>query len=315
MNAWLALALGLALLIAGAEVLIRGGAALALRLGLSALVVGLTVMAYGTSSPELVVSVQAATSGNSAISLGNVIGSNICNVLLILGLASLITPVSANAQVIRREVPIMIGATFLIAVMLLDGELGRIDGAILVSGVVLYTFLTVRDSRRQAAAHPEPESESGDGKKLGLGLAILYVVVGLGILVAGSDLFVNGAVQLASGWGVSQAVIGLTIVAIGTSLPELATSVVAALKNSADVAVGNVVGSNIFNILGILGTAALVQPMPTGDISKVDLGVMIAAAILFLPVIRLRGKVGRIEGATMLISYAAYTLWLVNQQG
>lgn len=312
MNPWLELAIGLGLLIAGAEVLIRGGAALALRLGLSALVVGLTVMAYGTSSPELMVSVQAATSDKSAISLGNVIGSNICNVLLILGFASLITPVSANAQVVRREAPIMIAATFMIAAMLLDGELGRIDGAILVTAVVVYTVLTIRDSRRAAAQNPE--LESGDAKSLGLGLATLYVLAGLGVLIFGSQLFVGGAVELASGWGVSEAVIGLTIVAIGTSLPELATSVVAAVKGDADVAVGNVVGSNIFNILGILGTTAVMKPMPTGDISKVDLGVMIAVAVIFYPLIRLRGKVGRIEGATMLISYAAYTMWLVNQQ-
>jgi cation:H+ antiporter len=313
MNPWLELAIGLGLLYFGAQTLIRGGAALALRLGLSALVVGLTVIAYGTSSPEMVVSVQAATTGNSAISLGNVIGSNICNVLLILGLAALIAPVSANAQVIRREVPIMIAASFIIAVMLLDGELGRIDGSILVTCVVVYTVLTIRDSRRMAAQNHE--SESNDIKSLGLGLATTYVIAGLGILIVGSQLFVGGAVELASGWGVSQAVIGLTIVAVGTSLPELATSVVAAFKGDADVAVGNVVGSNIFNIFGILGTAAVVQPMPTGDISKVDLGVMIAVAVIFYPLIRLRGKVGRIEGATMLISYAAYTLWLVNQQG
>lgn len=313
MNPWLELAIGLGLLIAGAEVLIRGGAALALRLGLSALVVGLTVMAYGTSSPELVVSIQAATSDKSAISLGNVIGSNICNVLLILGFASLITPVSANTQVVRREVPIMIAATFMIAAMLLDGELGRVDGAILVTTVVVYTVLTIRDSRRVAAQNPQPESD--DAKSLGLGLATLYVLAGLGVLIVGSQLFVEGAVELASGWGVSEAVIGLTIVAIGTSLPELATSAVAAIKGDADVAVGNVVGSNIFNILGILGTAAVVQPMPTGDISHVDLGVMIAVAVLFYPLIRLRGKVGRIEGATMLLCYAAYTIWLVNQQG
>ena len=262
MNPWLELAIGLGLLYFGAQTLIRGGAALALRLGLSALVVGLTVIAYGTSSPEMVVSVQAATTGNSAISLGNVIGSNICNVLLILGLAALIAPVSANAQIIRREVPIMIAASFIIAAMLLDGHLGRIDGAILVTCVIVYTVLTIRDSRRMSAQNPEPESN--DIKSLGLGLATTYVIAGLGILIVGSQLFVGGAVELASGWGVSQAVIGLTIVAVGTSLPELATSVVAAFKGDADVAVGNVVGSNIFNIFGILGTAALVQPMPTG---------------------------------------------------
>lgn len=313
MNPWLELIIGLGLLYVGAQTLIKGGAALALRLGISALVVGLTVIAYGTSSPEMVVSVQAASSGNSAISLGNVIGSNICNVLLILGLASLIAPVSANAQVIRREVPIMIVATFMVVAMLLDGVLGRIDGIILVSCVLLYTFLTIRDSRRQAAA--DANTADINHPPFGLGMATLYIIIGLGILVLGSQLFVDGAVELASGWGVSQAVIGLTIVAIGTSLPELATSVVAAVKGDADVAVGNVVGSNIFNILGILGTAALVQPLPTGDISKVDLGVMIAVAVVFYPLIRYRGQVGRVEGGAMLLSYAGYTIWLITQHG
>lgn len=313
MISWFALVIGLVLLIAGAEVLIRGGAALALRLGLSSLVVGLTVMAYGTSSPELVVSIQAAAEDKSAISLGNVIGSNICNLLLILGLASLIAPVSANAQVIRREAPIMIGATFLISAMLLDDVLGRVDGAILVSCVIIYTILTIRDSRRQAAEN-KTEAPS-DSETLGLGLATLYILGGLGILIIGSHLFVEGAVQLASGWGVSEAVIGLTIVAIGTSLPELATSVMAALKGSADVAVGNVVGSNIFNILGILGIAAVVKPMPAADITNVDLGMMITVALIFYLIIRLQGKVGQIEGGAMLLSYAGYTFWLITQHG
>lgn len=317
MNPWIALLAGLALLYFGAQELIRGGAALALRLGLSALAVGLTVIAYGTSSPEMVVSVQAATSGNGAISLGNVVGSNICNILLILGCAAVIAPVSAHVQVIRREIPVMIGASVLLAALLWDGTLGRFDGAALFAAVVAYTYLTLRDARRAHAASVEAEfkEELPDTKGLGPWAAAGLVAFGLGVLILGSNLFVDGAVRLAEGWGVSQGVIGLTIVAIGTSLPELATSVMASAKGESDVAVGNVVGSNIFNILGILGLASLIQPMDAAGIRHSDLLFMLAVAIVLLPLVRARGKVGRLEGVVMLAAYAGYTVWLVKGMG
>jgi len=314
---WIYLIIGLGLLYVGAQTLIRGGAALALRLGLSALAVGLTVIAYGTSSPEMVVSVQAALSGNGAISLGNVVGSNICNILLILGLAAAIAPVSAHVQVIRREIPVMIAATVLAMGLLWDGGLGRVDGVILLASVIAYTVLTLRDARRAHAAAVEREfkDELPATKGLGAWAAAGLVLLGLLILALGSHLFVDGAIRLASGWGVSQAVIGLTIVAVGTSLPELATSVVASVKGDSDVALGNVVGSNIFNLLGILGVAALLQPIDGSDISRVDLGVMLAAAVLLLPLVQARGKVGRLEGALMLATFAGYTWWLVGSVG
>lgn len=314
---WIYLIIGLGLLYVGAQTLIRGGAALALRLGLSSLAVGLTVIAYGTSSPEMVVSAQATLSGNGAISLGNVIGSNICNILLILGLAAAIAPVSAHVQVIRREIPIMIAASVLVMGLLWDGALGRLDGALLLAAVIAYTFLTLRDARRAHAASVEKEfkDEMPATRGLGAGAAAGLVVLGLGILILGSHLFVDGAVRLAQGWGISQAVIGLTIVAVGTSLPELATSVVASLKGDSDVAVGNVVGSNIFNLLGILGVAALLHPLDGTDISRIDLGVMLAAAVLLLPLAQVRGKVGRAEGILMLATYAGYTWWLVRAVG
>ncbi len=317
MNPWIALLAGLALLYFGAQELIRGGAALALRLGLSALAVGLTVIAYGTSSPEMVVSVQAAASGNGAISLGNVVGSNICNILLILGLAAAIAPVTAHAQLIRREVPVMIAASFLLCALLWDGTLGRIDGAALFAAVVAYTYLTLRDARRAHAAAVESEfkEELPETKGLGAWAAGGLVIFGLGVLILGSNLFVDGAVRLAEGWGVSQGVIGLTVVAVGTSLPELATSVMASAKGESDVAVGNVVGSNIFNILGILGLAALIQPMDATGIRHSDLLVMLAVAIVLLPLVRARGKVGRLEGIVMLLAYAGYTAWLVKGMG
>ena len=314
---WLFLVFGLGLLYVGAQTLIRGGAALALRMGLSALAVGLTVIAYGTSSPEMVVSVQASLAGNGAISLGNVVGSNICNILLILGLAATIAPVSAHVQIIRREIPVMIACSVLLLGVLWDGTLGRVDGALLLAGVIAYTFLTLRDARRAHAASVEKEfkDELPVTKGLSAWAAAGLVFLGLLILALGSHLFVDGAIQLASGWGISQAVIGLTIVAIGTSLPELATSVVASIKGDSDVAVGNVVGSNIFNILGILGVAALLNPLDGTDISRVDLGVMLATAVLLLPLARARGKIGRLEGVLMLAAYAGYTWWLVGSVG
>lgn len=310
---WILLTAGLALLVIGAQTLIRGGAALALRLGLSSLAIGLTIIAYGTGSPELVVSVQAALSGNGAISLGNVVGSNICNILLILGLAAAIAPVSAHVQVIRREIPVMIAASVLVLGLLWDGSLGRLDGFILLGSLVAYTVLTLRDARRAHAAAVEKEfkDELPDIKGLGTWSAAGLVVLGLLLLTLGSHLFVDGAIQIASGWGISQAVIGLTIVAIGTSLPELATSIVASFKGDADVAVGNVVGSNIFNLLGILGVAAILHPVDGTDITKVDLGVMLAAAVLLFPLTQVRGKVGRLEGALMLAGFAGYTWWLI----
>jgi cation:H+ antiporter len=318
MNPWLSLLLGLGLLYAGAQTLIKGGAALALRLGLTPLVIGLTVIAYGTSSPEMVVSVKAAATGNGPISLGNVIGSNICNIALILAFCALVRPVTASAQIIRREIPIMIGVSLLVAALLWDGWLGRIDGAVLCAGVIAYTWFTVVEAKRQKAANAEAEyaDEMSDAqpKKMTLLFAILLLIAGLGVLVAGSRFFVDGAVTLAQGWGVSDVVIGLTIVAVGTSMPELATSLVAAIRKHSDVAVGNIVGSNIFNVLGILGIAALVQPIDASGLGPIDLAMMIGVAVALLPLARSGGRVSRWEGMALLIAYAAYTTWLVRQR-
>jgi cation:H+ antiporter len=303
---WFLLLAGLALLYFGAQALVKGGASLALRLGLSSLAVGLTVMAYGTSSPELVVSVKAGLSGNGAISAGNVVGSNICNILLILGAAALVHPIATSTQVVRREIPIMIVATLVSIALLADGELSRLDGAALLGGIVVYTWLTLRGARKAKAG--EGDEIPGD---LGLGLASAYVLGGLGVLVAGSHLFVEGAASIAEGWGVSQVVIGLTVVALGTSLPELATSMVAALRKDTDVAIGNVVGSNLFNLLGILGVAALIRPIDVSDLGKVDLAVMLVTAVVLLPLIQVRKRVGRRAGLLMLAGYVGYTWWLV----
>ncbi len=319
---WLHLIFGLVLLYAGAQTLIRGGAGLALRLGLSPLVIGLTVIAYGTSSPEMVVSLQAALSGNGAISIGNVVGSNICNIALILGACALVSPVTASTQIIRREIPIMIAVSVLLCVFLYTGNgyLARWEGAVLFTGVVLYTVTTVRAARRESAntvLQNEFKSEMPDGggapKKDGLGLSIGLTLGGLAILVVGSHFFVGGAVTLAEGWGISQTVIGLTIVAVGTSMPEFATSMVAAIRKNSDVAVGNIVGSNIFNIIGILGVCALIQPMQAPAISVVDLAAMLLVAAVLLPLCKSGGKISRAEGVFLLAGYVAYTWWLISQ--
>jgi cation:H+ antiporter len=312
MNAWLALGVGLVCLYFGAQALVKGGAGLALRLGLTPLVIGLTVVAFGTSSPELVVCLQAAASGNGAISIGNVVGSNICNVALILGLCALVSPLRTAVQVIRREVPVMIGATVLALLMLADGHLARWEAAILLAGLVVYTVLTVRQARAEVTSEANREYAAEIGAEPGgLGKNTVLVIVGLGLLLLGSHLFVEGAVTLAQAWGMSQVAIGLTIVALGTSLPELAAALTAAAKKEGDVAIGNVVGSNLFNVLGILGVAGLAKPIDAPDLQWADLGLMLGLSIALLPVARTGGQISRTEGAVLLVAYVGYTTWLL----
>ena len=314
MISWFYLIAGLGLLYLGAQILVKGGAALALRLGLNALVVGLTVIAYGTSSPEMVVSVSASLQDNGAIAIGYVVGSNICNIALILGVCALVSPLSASAQIIRREIPIMIGVSVLLAAMLWDEQLSRLEGGVLFAGIVVYTVLTVREARAETKGKAEQEyGEDFPAGSMGLGKSVLLVVAGLGVLVVASQLFVGGAVVLAKSWGVTEAVIGLTVVAVGTSMPEFATSLVAAVRGHGDVAIGIVVGSNIFNVLGILGIAALINPIDTSGLSRVDLATMVVAALAMLPAARSGGVISRLEGAVLLFAYFGYTAWLVAQ--
>ena len=303
---------GLALLYAGAEALVRGSVSLALRLRISPLVIGLTVVAFGTSSPELAVSVKAAWGGNGAISIGNVIGSNIANVALILGVAALIRPLQVNAQVIRVDIPIMICASIVTAFMLRDGYLGRIQGIILVSGILAYICLSIYLARREKnkSVHGVFD-ESLPARFKAAWLEPLFIAGGFVALVFGSELLVSGAVTLATEAGLSNAFVGLTIVAFGTSLPELATSAVAAGKNEGDIAVGNVVGSNIFNLLCILGVSALVHPIRATGIHVSDLLVMIGLAVLTLPVMRTGFRISRKEGCLLLAAYGGYIVYLV----
>lgn len=302
---------GLVLLVFGADWLVRGASNLATAWGISPLVVGLTVVAYGTSAPELAVSINAVMAGQADLSLGNVVGSNICNVLLILGASAAITPLVVNAQLIRMDVPIMVGITLLTWVLVLDGRIGRLEGLLLVAGALAYTVLQIKQARTDPAADgPADEAPA----QTSLAVNVFYIVVGFGGLVLGARWLVSSAVTFATALGVSELVIGLTIVAVGTSLPEVATSIVAAIRGERDIAVGNVVGSNIFNILTVLGVSASVSPVglevPAGALNF-DIPVMVAVAIACLPVFARRAIIGRWEGVLFLFYYVAYTTYVV----
>ena len=312
--------LGLAALIAGAESLVRGASRIALSLGISPLVVGLTIVALGTSSPEVAVSVGAALSGNTDIAVGNVVGSNVFNVLFILGISAVITPLVVHSQIIRQEVPIMIGASVILAVMILDGSLGRFESALLLALLVGYVIFLVRQSRAETqaardeyAAESKPAAPSAWDAKLPVQLAL--IVVGLGLLVLGSDWLVSAAIVFAKALGVSDLVIGLTIVAAGTSMPEVATSITAAIKGERDIAVGNVVGSNTFNILGCVGLSALVSGTEglaiASSVLNFDVWVMTAVALACLPVFMTGREIARWEGGVFLLYYAAYVAYLI----
>jgi cation:H+ antiporter len=305
---------GLILLTLGAELLVRGASKLAAIFGVPSLVIGLTVVAFGTSAPELAVSVSSAWNGQSDIALGNVVGSNIFNVLFILGLSAIITPLAVNRQLIRRDVPIMIAVSTLLLLLALDGSISRIDGLILFLGILLYTWVSIRSGRGTQNANPGSQS-SEQAKPYTRATLLTYLALtlgGLALLVLGADLFVKGAVECARWLGLSELVIGLTIVAAGTSLPEVATSVVAALKKERDIAIGNVVGSNIFNILAVLGAAALVRPVAIAPAAlSFDIPVMLAVVAACLPVFYTGLSIARWEGVLFLFYYAAYTTYLV----
>jgi cation:H+ antiporter len=314
--------LGLVALIVGAELLVRGASRLALSFGISPLVVGLTVVAFGTSSPELAVSVQSTWSGQVDIALGNVVGSNIFNVLFILGFSALITPLLVHQQLIRQEVPVMLGVSLLLWVLSVDGGIGRWEGGLLAGLMLAYTVLVIRQSRRETQsvqAEVEAEyQEAFDGPHKGWdahwGVQVLLFLVGLAMLVLGANWLVEAAVGFARELGVSELVIGLTIVAAGTSLPEVATSILAAVRGERDIAVGNVVGSNIFNILGVLGVSALVAPsalVVAPAMLAFDLPVMMAVALACLPIFFTGHLIARWEGALFLAFYLAYTLYLI----
>ncbi|MGE3274773.1 MAG: calcium/sodium antiporter [Vicinamibacterales bacterium] len=304
--------LGLVLLAGGGELLVRGASRLARRWGVSPLVIGLTVVAFGTSAPELAVSVRAALTGGSDLALGNVVGSNILNVLLILGVSALITPLVVHQRIVRIDVPLMIGASIVVALLGLDGQLGRLDGLFLGGAVIAYTTWAIVASRREPA---EGDAEAGQAPGNGAWWPpALQVLGGLVLLVLGARWLVAGAVELARWAGVGELVIGLTVVAAGTSLPEIAASIVAAVRGERDIAVGNVVGSNLFNLLAVLGATSLLAPAGV-DVApsalRFDVPVMIAVAVACLPVFMHGGGIARWEGALFLAYYGAYVAYLV----
>jgi cation:H+ antiporter len=311
---------GFVLLTVGAEGLVRGAARLAALLGISPLIVGLTVVAFGTSAPELAVSTQAAFAGTGGIAIGNIIGSNIFNILFILGLSSLIVPLVAAQQLVRLDVPLMIAASFAFLLFALDGAISRVEGLVLVAGVIAYTLFLIRQTRRDRAARVPDEvaeltEQAGSGRRAWL-VNLALIVVGMALLVLGARWLVDSAVTIARAFGVSDLIIGLTIIAIGTSLPEVATSVMASIKGERDIAVGNLVGSNLFNILVVLGVAATVAPEPIGvppEALRFDLPVMVAVAVATLPIFFTGYRISRGEGALFLGYYVIYTVYLIMQ--
>lgn len=311
------LVLGLVLLVGGAEFLVRGAARLATAAGISSLVVGLTVVAFGTSAPELAVSVAAAYKGQADLAIGNVVGSNIFNVLAILGLSAVIIPLVVAQQLVRFDVPLMIGISFLLFLLGYDGKIGRLDGILLFGGVVTYTVFLIRQSRKESSAEVKSEYEDEFGGKGGGGVwwkNVGLMVLGLACLMMGSKWLVDSAVAIAKSFGVSELVIGLTIVAAGTSMPEVATSVVAALRGERDIAVGNVVGSNIFNVLCVLGLSSIVSPAGihvSNAALRFDIPVMIAIAVACLPIFFTGYRISRLNGVAFLGFYAAYLGYLI----
>jgi len=315
------IALGLLGLFVGGNWLVKGAARLALSLGVSTLVVGLTIVAFGTSLPELLVSVDAVLQGANDISIGNVVGSNIANIGLILGLTALVFPVPVKAQVVKRDLPIMLAVSLLIVVLIQDNEISRLEGALLFGGVVAYTvisyLLSAREQRALAAQADDLDEEEfgADPRHANRLFELARLTVGMVVLVIGANLLVEGSVNVAIALGVPKLVIGLTLVAVGTSLPELATTFIASLRKENDIAVGNIVGSNIFNILAILGLTALVKPIGVNQrVLDVDIFVMLVFSLGLLLVVQ-GGRVTRWQGGLLLSAYFIFTLWTFANRG
>lgn len=305
------LILGLILLAVGGEGLIRGSAALAVRLGLTPLVVGLTVVAFGTSAPELVVSISAALSDSEGITLGNVVGSNILNIGLVLGLTALFCPINIKVQVIKSDAPIMVAFTVLVLAIMKIGIISAIHGIIFLVLLVGYITFRVLSARRQKDSDVESEYQEGiPHRSRSILRDIIFLVGGFVLLVLGARMMVASAVDIARFLGISETVIGLTIVALGTSLPEVAASVMAALRHQPDIALGNVIGSNIFNLLCILGTASIIKPLNPSGITGLDMFVMAAFSVALLPLLYTGFRLQRWEGGILLLGYCVY-LWFL----
>ncbi len=297
------LIVGVALLYYGAEWLVSGSAGLARSFGVNPLVIGLTIVAYGTSAPELVVSLAAATSGSPDLALGNVVGSNIANIGLILGITAILAPPLVEPGIVRREAPFLLVATLAVPVVLLDGLISRTDGIVFTLGAVLFTVATLRWARQESAPREGASERAPDPR----GRLALLCVVGLALLLGGGKVFVEGAIRLATLVGMSERIIGLTVVAVGTSLPELAASLVAAFRGHSELAVGNVIGSNVFNALLILGVTSIVHPI-AGDLTamRLDVSAMILLTVFAAYSMRKGRNIGRAEGVAYVTAYAGF---------
>lgn len=297
---------GIILVIWGADKMTAGAVSAAAKLGVPQIVIGLTVVAMGTSAPELFVSLASALKGTPDLAVGNVVGSNIFNTLVIVGAAALVLPLSISVKTIKRDLPISVAAGIVLLILSCDGNISRIDSALLLAAFIGFLAYNIRRVRKDGAEDDESASVSLSGVK-----SALYIVLGLACLIFGSDLFVDGATVVAGAMGVSDAVIGLTVVALGTSLPELATSIVAAKKGNSSIAIGNVIGSNVFNILMIIGVTGVISPMRIEGVGPLDMAVMAGSGVLMWLFCATRHTVERIEGAVLLAAYFAYIGYLV----
>lgn len=313
---------GLAFLIVGGEFLVRGASQLAATLGVPPMIIGLTIVAFGTSSPELAVSLKAAFSGNVDIAVSNVVGSNIFNVLFILGISALISPLLIHSQMIKREVPIMFGSSLLFYLLSIDNQISRLEGSILFALILAYTAWLIIEAKKHKKENQELETESEKefenlkNSKRPVLMSIIYLVLGLFVIMFGAEWLVKGATQLAQFFGVSDTVIGLTIVAAGTSLPEVVASIMATIKGERDIAVGNVIGSNIYNLLAILGLSGAISPIGlsvNSTLLKIDIPVMLGVALICYIFFRTKHTLSRVEGAIFFVGYVSYTTYLISQ--
>jgi cation:H+ antiporter len=308
------MSVGLAMLYGGSEFLIRGSVSIAKRMHISQLVVGLTVVAFGTSTPELVVSINAALEGQADISLGNIIGSNIANIGLILGLSAAIFPISVHLKTIRREIPILLGVSLILIPISLDRIVSQFEGALLAFSLVVFIYFSYRQSKKEnndQVSLPAKENNPDNRSTFGLLKNLAFVVAGIILLYFGSSLTVDNAVSIANRVGISERIIGLTIIAIGTSLPEIITSVGAARKRYTDLSIGNIIGSNIFNVLGILGISSLISSINVNPAIFTDYVVMLGFTIALIPVMKSSFIINKKEGCVLVIAYILYLIFLL----
>lgn len=301
---YILLIVGFVLLIKGADLFVDGASSVAAKLKVPSLIIGLTVVSIGTSLPEAAVSVSASLSGNNSISLGNVIGSNIFNLLMVVGVSSAILPIVTDRDMLKRDMPINIGITVLLGILLFDGHLSRLEALLLLLLLVAYMFLLIRSALKNRV-------EAEETKVLSWAKSIVFIVLGVAAIIGGGQLVVNSAKTIALALGMSETLVGLTVVAIGTSLPELVTSVVAARKGDSGIAMGNVIGSNLFNILFILGMAGVIKPLTADAAFFIDTGILLGISALMLLFAFTKRKISRVEGITCVLIYVAYTAYII----